>query len=135
MIHVFIGTKAQYIKMAPLLRRMDDERVDYRLIDSGQHAALAERYRSEFGLRDPDLRMGGDDDVESIPEAVRWALGLSVRLVSRTKLRDEVFGGHDGVYPSLAGVSRLGRSGGARWWGVSTTSAVSGVCGRRLGVR
>ena len=97
MIHVFIGTKAQYIKMAPLLRRMDDERVDYRLIDSGQHAALAERYRSEFGLRDPDLQMGGDGDVESIPEALRWALGLAVRLVSRTKLRDEVFGGQGGV--------------------------------------
>ena len=97
MIHVFIGTKAQYIKMAPLLRRMDDERVDYRLIDSGQHAALAERYRTEFGLRDPDLQMGGDGDVESIPEALRWALGLSVRLASRTKLRDEVLGGHDGV--------------------------------------
>ena len=97
MIHVFIGTKAQYIKMAPLLRRMDDERVDYRLIDSGQHAALAERYRREFGLRDPDLQMGGGGDVESIPEAVGWALGLAVRLVSRTKLRDEVFGGQDGV--------------------------------------
>ena len=26
--------------------------------------------------------------------------------------------------PNLAGVSRFGRSEGARWWGVSTTSAV-----------
>ena len=41
MIHVFTGTKAQYIKMAPLLRCMDAAGVAYRLIDSGQHATLA----------------------------------------------------------------------------------------------
>ena len=97
MIHVFIGTKAQYIKMVPLLRLMDAEGVGYRLIDSGQHTDLARRYRSEFGLRDPDLQMGRGGDVESIPEALRWALGLSVKLLSRSRLRDEVFGGHDGV--------------------------------------
>ena len=97
MIHVFIGTKAQYIKMAPLLQRMDAEGVDYRLIDSGQHAMLAESYRNEFGLRDPDFRMGGADDIVSIPQALRWALGLSGRLISRSRLRSEVFGGHGGV--------------------------------------
>ena len=97
MIHVFIGTKAQYIKMVPLLRLMDAEGVDYRLIDSGQHTDLARRYRSEFGLRDPDLQMGRGGDVASIPEALRWALGLSVKLLSRSRLRDEVFGGHHGV--------------------------------------
>ena len=97
MIHVFIGTKAQYIKMAPLLRRMDAAEVDYRLIDSGQHATLAESYRSEFGLRDPDFRMGGAGDVVSIPQALRWAMGLSWRLISRSRLRRDVFSGHGGV--------------------------------------
>ena len=97
MIHVFIGTKAQYIKMAPLLRRMDAVGVGYRLIDSGQHARLAESYRREFGLRDPDFRMGGAGDVESIPQALLWALGLSGRLFSRSRLRNDVFGGHGGV--------------------------------------
>ena len=97
MIHVFIGTKAQYIKMAPLLRRMDAAGVDYRLIDSGQHATLAGSYRSEFGLRDPDFRMGGAGDVVSIPQALRWAMGLSWRLISRSRLRRDVFSGHGGV--------------------------------------
>ena len=32
-IHVFLGTKAQYIKTAPLLRLLDERGVDYRLID------------------------------------------------------------------------------------------------------
>lgn len=34
-IHVFLGTKAQYIKTAPLLRLFDERAVAYRLIDSG----------------------------------------------------------------------------------------------------
>ena len=97
MIHVFIGTKAQYIKMAPLLRHMDAQRADYRLIDSGQHGALTAGLRAELGLREPDYRLGGSRDVVSVPQAVGWALRLAGRLSSRTRLRAGVFGGHDGV--------------------------------------
>ena len=97
MIHVFIGTKAQYIKMAPLLRRMDAAGVGYRLIDSGQHGGLTAALRDELGVREPDLRMGRNRDIVSIPQAFRWALGLSGRLASRSRLRDRVFGGHGGV--------------------------------------
>ena len=97
MIHVFIGTKAQYIKMVPLLRLMDAEGVDYRLIDSGQHAELARRYRSEFGLREPDVELGGTGDVESIPQALLWALGLSRHLLSRRRLQEQVFGSRSGA--------------------------------------
>ena len=97
MIHVFIGTKAQYIKMAPLLRRMDDEQVDYRLIDSGQHAGLAAALRSELGVREPDSRIGGNRDVVSVPQAVMWALGLTRHLASRSRLQHRVFGGLGGV--------------------------------------
>ncbi len=97
MIHVFIGTKAQYIKMVPLLRRMDAERVDYRLIDSGQHGGLTAALRDELGVREPDFRMGGNRDVVSVPQAVVWALGLTAHLASRSRLRSRVFGGHGGV--------------------------------------
>lgn len=97
MIHVFIGTKAQYIKMAPLLRRMDAAGVGYRLIDSGQHATLAASLRSELGVRAPDLCMGSGQDVVTIAQALRWSLGLAGRLLSGSRLRNEVFGGRDGV--------------------------------------
>ena len=97
MINVFIGTKAQYIKMVPLLRLMDAEGVEYRLIDSGQHAELAKRYRREFGLREPDVELGGAGDVESIPRALLWAAGLCRHFVSRRRLQEHVFGGRGGV--------------------------------------
>ncbi len=97
MIHVFIGTKAQYIKMAPLLRHMDAAGVGYRLIDSGQHTELAASLRSELGVREPDLCMGTGRDVVTVAQALRWSLGLAGRLFSRSRLRIEVFGGRDGV--------------------------------------
>jgi UDP-N-acetylglucosamine 2-epimerase len=97
MIHVFIGTKAQYIKTAPLLRLMDERAVPYRLIDSGQHAALARDLRTELGVRAPDHVMGGDRDVTTIPQAIGWAAGLAAKLVRGAQIRHEVFGGLGGV--------------------------------------
>ena len=93
MIHVFIGTKAQYIKTAPVLRRMDERGVPYRLIDSGQHARLSADLRRELGIRPPDMLLGGAENVASIPQAVTWAVRVAGRLVASNRLLREVFGG------------------------------------------
>ena len=97
MIHVFLGTKAQYIKTAPLLRLMDERGVDYRLIDSGQHGALSVGLREELDVRDPDHVLGDGRDVDTIPQAAVWAAKLAAELASPRRLRREVFGGQGGV--------------------------------------
>jgi UDP-N-acetylglucosamine 2-epimerase (non-hydrolysing) len=96
-LHVFLGTKAQYIKTAPLLRLLDAREVPYRLIDSGQHARLSQGLRRELGVRDPDHVLGGAEDVASIPAALAWSAKLATRLGSPRRLRDEVFGGDGGI--------------------------------------
>jgi UDP-N-acetylglucosamine 2-epimerase (non-hydrolysing) len=96
-IHVFLGTKAQYIKTAPLLRLLDRRGVAYRLIDSGQHARLTAGMRAELGVRRPDVVLGGIDDVTSIRRAVGWALAIAARLWSGSRIRREVFGDRGGV--------------------------------------
>jgi len=96
-IHVFIGTKAQYIKTAPLLRLMDAEGVDYRLIDSGQHAGLSRELRVELGIREPDVVLASGGDINSIGQAVVWSGRLGGRLVSSSRLNAEVFGGQGGI--------------------------------------
>lgn len=96
-LHVFIGTKAQYVKTAPVLRVLDERGVDYRLIDSGQHARLSAGLRKELGVREPDHVLGGESDIESVPQAVRWTLQLAAELPSRRRLRDDVFGGDGGI--------------------------------------
>lgn len=97
MIQVFIGTKAQYIKTAPLLRLMDARGVPYRLIDSGQHAEIAKIMRGELGVREPDVVLGGARDVTTIGGALAWSARIASRLWSRRRLQQEIFGGAGGV--------------------------------------
>ncbi len=97
MIHVFVGTKPEYVKMAPLLQRMDAEGVNYRLIDSGQHAELSATCRGELGLKDPDVQLGLGHDIKTVPTAVRWMLGLLKHLGSRSRLQQQIFGGSGGI--------------------------------------
>lgn len=96
-IQVFIGTKAQYIKTAPLLRLMDECKTPYRLIDSGQHAEIAEVMRRELGIRAPDVVMGGSRDIDTIRGALIWSMKIASKLWSRKRLRRDVFGGRGGI--------------------------------------
>ncbi|HUF31911.1 MAG TPA: UDP-N-acetylglucosamine 2-epimerase [Acidimicrobiales bacterium] len=96
-LHIFLGTKAQYIKTAPVLRLLDDRGVDYRLIDSGQHARISVGMRGDLGLRSPDHFLGGEDDIDSIPQFLRWSGTLAARLPSARRLRRDVFGGDGGI--------------------------------------
>ncbi len=96
-IHVFIGTKAQYVKTAPLLRLLAERGVPHRLIDSGQHAVLAGRMRAELGVREPDLLLGAGHDIDSIPQALAWSARLAAELASGERVREELFAGSGGV--------------------------------------
>jgi UDP-N-acetylglucosamine 2-epimerase (non-hydrolysing) len=96
-IHVFLGTKAQYIKTAPLLRLLDDRDIPYRLIDSGQHAAFSTGLRVELDIRAPDCVLAEGEDVTTIPHAIVWSLRLATRLVNGGALRRVVFGGQGGI--------------------------------------
>lgn len=97
MIRVFIGTKAQYIKTAPLIRLMDDRNVPYRLIDSGQHGAFSAALRDDLAIREPDVFVGGDKDIASIPAAIVWSAKLWLRSFDTSYLVDEVFGPEPGI--------------------------------------
>ncbi len=97
MIHVFVGTRAEYIKMAPLLRRMEAGGLPYRLIDSGQHADRSESFRDELDLREPDHTMGGTRSVDSVTAALWWAAGLGRKLALPRRLDRIVFDGRPGI--------------------------------------
>jgi UDP-N-acetylglucosamine 2-epimerase len=96
-LHVFSGTKAQYIKLAPLLRLMDHRGIPYRLIDSGQHAGMAGDLRADLGVREPDVRLGGRRDVATIVHGIAWTLRLLGLWLRPSRLRARVFGDDGGV--------------------------------------
>ena len=97
MIHVVLGTKAQYIKTAPLLRLMDDGQVTYRLIDLGQHGELTKTLRAELGVREPDVFLGGATDITTIAQAALWAAKLGLSALSKRRVAKDVFGRKRGI--------------------------------------
>jgi UDP-N-acetylglucosamine 2-epimerase (non-hydrolysing) len=74
MIHVFIGTKAQLIKMAPVMRRLQQAGIQYNFIFSGQHKATIDDIRTEFGLKEPDVKLYDGPDITGILQMLFWSV-------------------------------------------------------------
>lgn len=92
MIDVFLGTKAQYIKTAPLLRLMDARGVAYHLIDSGQHARFAVGLRRTLAVREPDVALGSEHDIVTVGQALQWFLRyLALTIFRPASLSRKIF--------------------------------------------
>lgn len=119
MVHFFIGTKAQFIKMVPVMVEMTDRGLPFRYVDSGQHAAFTRSLRQAFGVREPDasLREGGGDIV-SVTSAMGWYLQcLWKSTFQRRWLRETIFPGggvcliHGDTLSTLLGMQLARRAG------------------------
>ncbi len=66
MIHIVIGTKAQLIKMAPIMRRLQERGIAYNYIATGQHQSTMNDIHANFGIRGPDIRLYSGPDITSI---------------------------------------------------------------------
>ena len=97
LIHVLLGTKAELIKVSPVLAELDRRGVAYRLVETGQHGAYLPRLREQLGVRQPDVSLGGLSDADTIGRAARWMASLAGLLVGRRALVERVFGGAGGV--------------------------------------
>lgn len=97
-LHVFIGTKAQYIKTSPLLRLLQHREISYNLIDSGQHAALSPGFRRELGVKAPDIVLQQRGTIKSVVEATAWMARYLFLIVFRPGfIRKSIFRGMRGI--------------------------------------
>jgi len=76
MIHVFLGTKAQLIKMAPVMVELQNRNIPYNFIFSGQHQATVQNIREEFGLKDPDVTLYTGKDITGIFQMLLWSIRI-----------------------------------------------------------
>jgi UDP-N-acetylglucosamine 2-epimerase (non-hydrolysing) len=76
MIYVVIGTKAQLIKMAPLLAYFKRHNISYHYISTGQHKATIDEILHNFDLRAPDTLLYNGPDITSIKQMALWAIKL-----------------------------------------------------------
>ena len=99
MIHFFIGTKAQLIKVAPVMLELDRRKYPYRFIDSAQHAELTTSLRPDFGIRKPDfLLCDNDRDIATLSKGFSWLGAAAIRCALRPAwIRTRVFGNQGGI--------------------------------------
>lgn len=98
MFHFFIGTKAQYIKTAPVIRLMDKREIPYNLIDSGQHANISQDLRKELQVRSPDVYLRKGSDLASIPHVLLWLLkNLFLATFYPGRIFEKIFKNKNGI--------------------------------------
>jgi len=99
MIHIFVGTKAQLIKMMPIMRALDRRGVSYNFINTGQHAGLTADLIKQFRLRQPDVSMRqGRKNINSLAHAILWTIHHLGRLTfSPKRIYRNIFKEQSGV--------------------------------------
>ncbi len=83
MIHVVIGTKAQLVKMGPVMAELESRGAAWNFVFTGQHHETIRDLRENFGVRDPDVVLHEGRDIKSVPAMAVWM----ARILARALLR------------------------------------------------
>jgi UDP-N-acetylglucosamine 2-epimerase (non-hydrolysing) len=89
LIYIVLGTKAQLIKMAPIMVRLQEKKIPYNFIHTGQHQATMNEMIRDFGIKSPDKVLYEGPDIVSVPKMFFWIIRILWKLVTR---KQEIFG-------------------------------------------
>lgn len=92
---VLIGTKAQFIKTAPILREFDKRNVPYRLVYTGQHSETFDLLEAAFGTRGADDNFVPHFEASTHGGFARWTFAFwraAIRRIRRGEWRSAPFG-------------------------------------------
>ena len=74
MIHIIIGTKAQLIKMAPVMKLLEQQGIEYNYISTGQHRETMDDILANFGIKLPDQITYTGKDITSVIQMFTWSV-------------------------------------------------------------
>ncbi|MCK5761111.1 MAG: hypothetical protein KAH33_07445, partial [Candidatus Delongbacteria bacterium] len=87
MIHIILGTKAQLIKMAPIMKRLHDQGIEYNYISTGQHKATIDDILNNFSIKQPDNILYDGKDITSVISMFFWSFKIIFKaLYNRKKI-------------------------------------------------
>lgn len=87
-ILVILGTKAQYIKMAPVLKAMDNSDISYWLVYTGQHSETFDILERAFETRSPDDVLIPNYEAATKSSFARWTTQFWIQVLRRLWRRD-----------------------------------------------
>jgi UDP-N-acetylglucosamine 2-epimerase (non-hydrolysing) len=88
-IHIVIGTKAQLIKMAPIMMELEKKKIKYNFIFTGQHKETINEIRENFNIKSPDKILYTGKDITGIFQMLCWLTRICYKSVLKRK---EIFG-------------------------------------------
>ena len=75
MLHVIIGTRAQIIKMAPVMKELEKRGIDYNFIFLAQHKETMYEIFSQFEIKNPNIVIGDlNKDITNIKDMILWSI-------------------------------------------------------------
>lgn len=97
-ISVIIGTRAQLIKMAPLLREFERREMDFDLVFTGQHQLTMQELLNEFNISTQPFHLFPKLEVSGVLAMSTWLPRVVAKMI---RLRKQIFRASDGA-PKLA---------------------------------
>ncbi|MBS3093534.1 UDP-N-acetylglucosamine 2-epimerase (non-hydrolyzing) [Candidatus Pacearchaeota archaeon] len=88
MIHIILGTRAQLIKMAPIMKEMQNQNIDYNFIFLAQHKETMNSMIEMFGIKKPDVIIGNiDQDITNSRTMALWSMKvITYALLNKNKV-------------------------------------------------
>ncbi len=79
MIHVIIGTRAQIIKMAPVMKELEERGIYYNFIFLAQHKETIYEILTQFGLKNPNIVIGDlNKDITNVKDMIFWSIRILI---------------------------------------------------------
>lgn len=80
MFVILIGTKAQLIKMAPVIKELDEKDLPYTFVLTGQHSVTMDEIIESFGIRKPDDILVKFGESNTSFKLLRWFIAALVAI-------------------------------------------------------
>lgn len=95
MIHCILGTRAQLVKMAPVIRAIERRDWSFQLIHTGQHKESMEALRRDFGIQTSWQLLNKGSEIKNKHQAIAWLAKLIVRIATNQVLLNQRLSNND----------------------------------------
>jgi UDP-N-acetylglucosamine 2-epimerase (non-hydrolysing) len=86
MIHVIVGTRAQIIKMAPVIKELENRGINYNFIFLAQHKETVYEIMAQFGIKNPNIVIGDmNKDITNVNDMVIWSFRVLIYALFKRK--------------------------------------------------
>ena len=87
MIHIIVGTRAKIIKMAPVMKVLQDREIDYNFIFLAQHKETMYEIMTQFGIKKPNIVIGDmGKDITNVKDMIFWSFRILIYSFLKSKI-------------------------------------------------